>query len=130
MRTIKSIKFNKFRSWDFHNQGDYDYEKREYIPAKTLMVYHYGWFGARSHCDNRRMHGYTYGRYTIVKIHDIRKTVAEHKVYNEDGKWHVFQYSKNADLLDCASGEAFHGRLMGRFRTVTDAKKWFLEREK
>jgi hypothetical protein len=130
MKTIKSIKFNKFRTSDFHNQGGYDHEKNEYIAEETLMVYHHGWYGARSHDDNLRMHGYTYGHYAIVQIHDIRKTVAEHKLYNEDGKWHVFQYSKDANLLDTQSGEAFHGTLMKRFKTLTAAKEWFLHKEK
>lgn len=131
MKTIKSIKFNKFRTSDFHNQGEYDYDKHEYIPEKTIMVYHHGWFGARSSDDQQVMQGYTYGRYAIVHVFDRRRTVEEQKQYVEDGgKWHVFQYSKGAHLLDTQSGEAFHGRLMGRFKTITAAKEWFLQKEK
>ncbi len=107
------------------NQGEYDMETRQRIPEKSLFVYGKKFYGAASPDDNQTYHGYTYGRYLIVTVWDRRLTQKENQAIT---KWHVFEFDKPAHLLDRC--EAFSGRLVDRFKTLTKVKEWFLEREK
>lgn len=124
MRTIKSIKFNRWKTQGFGNQGEYQ-AGVGFIPEGSLFVYSDYWYGGGDRTGMKSIQGYCYGRYTIVRLHDRDLPADE-----QDTEWRVYQYNKNAFLLDGVSGECLNGTLMCKFRTLTECKTWFLHREK